>query len=628
METANKKEVSLHTLLYQLFGSTRAEWLGEQLYELFAEPSYFPELLTNRPCFLIGGRGTGKTTALKSLSYAGQSELRQSSSDPRQWPFFGLYHRVDTNRVTAFSGDELSEERWARLFSHYLNLSFTLSLIDFWVWFEKKTGIEIPISTEELGLVAESLGIARPVRGIRTLSQVVRMTLVKFEAAINNVADGYPQNISMLGAPIELLIGAVRGLPEFEGKTFFILIDEYENYLEYQQRVVNTLIKHAGDAYTYKVGVRQLGWKVKTTLNVDQQLMYPADYALIEIEDRLEGAFFRSFATEVCQERLNLMARELGTESIRVGDLLPGMSEEAEASQLGVESEIRALLRNVESTAIQIEELSQLPELQAYFILSWAKSQGTTLATELCELKKNPTKSDTRFQNYKHSLLYTIRRGRRGIRKHYCGWDTFLLISNSNIRYALELVYESLKQLVDEHSQELDSIPASSQTQAAQTVGARALKELEGVSTYGAQLTKLVLGLGRVFGVMASNPEGHTPEVNQFYLKSSSSSLTCRQEGLLSASVMHLALVRKSGTKLIEQAQTQDFDYWLHPVFAPFFVYSHRRKRKLKLEIDVLEGLVDRPRSTIRHILANSGRSIEEELPEQLEMFEGYYVST
>jgi hypothetical protein len=42
MESTHQETVNLHTLLYQVFGSTRAEWLGEQLYELFAEPSYFP----------------------------------------------------------------------------------------------------------------------------------------------------------------------------------------------------------------------------------------------------------------------------------------------------------------------------------------------------------------------------------------------------------------------------------------------------------------------------------------------------------------------------------------------------------------------------------------------------------
>ena len=627
MESAHQEEVNPHTLLYHLFGSTRAEWLGEQVFELFSEPRYFPELQTNRPCFLVGGRGTGKTTALRGLSYEGQAALRPSS-DIREWSFYGLYHRVDTNRVTAFRGDELTDDRWSRLFGHYLNLTFILNMITFLEWFETNTGAGIHIPDEELELVARGLGIHESAPDFRALGRLVRMTLVDFEASVNNVADGPPQNLSILGGPIEQLVRSIRKLPEFEGKVFFLVLDEYENYLEYQQRVVNTLVKHAGSGYTFKIGVRQLGWKVRTTLNTEQQLMYPADYALIEVEDRLEGDYFKDFATQVCQERLKLLAERLGTESISVGDLLPGMSEDEEAQHLGVGSEIREIRHELASANEALDDLDQMPDLLVYLLGYWAKTQGSNLVSEVRDFRENPSKWRTRYQNYKHVLLYTLRRGTGGIRKYYCGWDTFVLISSSNIRYALELVYESLRDSLGQHDQGLRPVSASSQTRSAHSVGARALKELEGVSIYGAQLTKLVLGLGRVFGVMASQPEGHTPEVNQFYLDPNSGNLTSRQKGLLEAAVMHLALIRDPGTKLIEPADTQEYDYWLHPVFAPFFIYSYRRKRKMRLTSDLLEGLVDRPRPTIRHILASTKRYPVDELPEQLRMFEGYYASS
>ena len=504
---------------------------------------------------------------------------------------------------------------------------FTLSVITFVRWFENETDSEIILPDDELELVAHSLGMPESVPDLRTLRHMVRLALADFEASVNNVGDGVPSDLSLLGVPIDHLIEALRKLPEFAGKVFFLLVDEYENYLPYQQQVVNTLVKHAGVAYTFKVGVRQLGWKVRSTLNADQQLMYPADYALIEVEGRLKGDYFKTFAAEVCQSRLDLLARRLSTDVIAVSDLLPSLSEEVEADVLGVDSRIEAIQRELTPVGEVQDELERMPKLQAYFILYWATSHGTNLASEIRDFRDDPTKWHTRYQNYKHALLYTIRKGRRGIRKYYAGWDTLLLVSNGNIRYALELVYESLRHTIKEQDRELGPVPPELQTAAAQSVGARALKELEGVSTYGAQLTKLVLGLGRVFSVMASDPGGHAPEVNQFYLSSGGGNPTPRQRGLLEAAVMHLALVRNSGTKLIDEAATQEDDYWLHPVFAPFFVYSYRLKRKMRLDMDLLEGLVDRPQSTIRHILSNTNRSIEDDLPEQLQMFEGYYAS-
>ena len=68
------------------------------------------------------------------------------------------------------------------------------------------------------------------------------------------------------------------------------------------------------------------------------------------------------------------------------------------------------------------------------------------------------------------------------------------------------------------------------------------------------------------------------------------------------------------------------YDYAVHPVFAAFFVFSHRRKRKLRITPSQLLALVRESRSAIKQILRQHGRTEEDyPLPEQMRLFEGFY---
>ena len=122
----DKSKPSIQEQLSKLFGSYKAEWLKEDIFRLFEEPEYFPEFRTSRPCVLKGGRGTGKTTVLRGLSYDGQYALSgKNSSIIDAWDYIGLYHRVDTNRVTAFKGPELPESDWIHMFDMETEKSLT-----------------------------------------------------------------------------------------------------------------------------------------------------------------------------------------------------------------------------------------------------------------------------------------------------------------------------------------------------------------------------------------------------------------------------------------------------------------------------------------------------------------------
>lgn len=192
MEAFNQKGCSLKSEPQNLaisnkLGLYKAEWLNGTLFDLFTEPGYFGELKNKRPCVLIGGRGTGKTTVLRGLSYQGQYALGHlDSKEIPKWDFYGLYHRVNTNRVTAFKGPELTTDEWIRYFSHYINLSFCSLILEFAVWYETKTGQNLELKNFDVQRFQTALGLAADSTSIQSLSEQVQISLLQFEATIKD----------------------------------------------------------------------------------------------------------------------------------------------------------------------------------------------------------------------------------------------------------------------------------------------------------------------------------------------------------------------------------------------------------------------------------------------------------
>lgn len=614
--------------LNEVFGGMRAEYFRADIYELFATPTYWPELLTRRPCLLVGGRGTGKTTALRGLSYEGLSRL--SDTELADWTHIGLYWRIDTNTVRAFRGASLTEDEWARYFAHYLNIVLVQLVVEFLLWVDESGQESIVLGVDDLDRCCRAL-LIEPVAGdLRKLASNLDDALIDFEAAVNNISSSDKPRASILARPITYLTRALNADPRLDGKPVFYLVDEYENFEDYQQRVFNTLIKHAGDeGYTFKIGMKATGHRERTTTNPDEVLVEPADYALIDIAERLKDEDFAEFAKAVCTGRLARIADDLGViQSMEA--LLPSLSEEAEAELLGAADKKLALgvrLSDAGATAEDLNVLEQMSSLSAYMVEYWARSQHLDELEVLRTSASESAQWANRMNNYQHAALYTLRRGRRGISKFYAGWSTYVLLADGNIRFLLQLVNEALQEhLTDKRA--LDTpVTVQTQTGAAQAVGRRLVEQLQGLSAQGADLTRLVLSLGRVFQVMASDPEGHTPEVSQFRVQGSQGEpYDSFAEDVLGAAVMHLAVRRFPGDKMAATSgETKDFNYQLHPIFAPFFVFSYRSKRRMDISSKDVYALVRTPRPAIREVLERSSRAMPEELPEQMSLFQEYF---
>ena len=599
--------------LDELFGSYKAEWLNEKIFHFFAAPSYFTSLKDKRPCVLMGGRGTGKTTVLRGLSYKGQYALNNDDIDKFDLnSYVGVYFRCDTNHVHAFNGKGIDNETWMKIFAHYFNLILTSEILEFVAWHkELKPDYEV-LPERACCLIATSLHLGDDISDYKKLMDVLETAMYKFQADINNIADGNMPMLSLAGDPIKIVTEQAEKLRQFRDKTFYLLIDEYENLLDSQQQIVNTLLKHVPQSYTIKIGVREMGWRVKHTMNPQESVIDPADYVLFNIVDEFTDETpdkFESFARNVCQLRIKDLLEEDGVE-FDIEQALGNLPYEEEAVKLGVEQ--TSLYKNI----LEYEKKSgmdlDVSPLYKFFLSYWSENHKLMFKDEIADYLSNTKIWNTRYENYKYSLLFKIRTGRGsgGIQKYYAGWSTFVKLANGNIRYLMELVYRSYYLYLQEGGDIAKPVSADIQTKAARNVGWKNLTELEGTWSNGAQLTRMVQTLGTIFSRLAKEGENSAPETVQFEIEGERSE---RTEELLQAGIMNLALIRMPANKQSGRGSVKEFMYSLHPIFAPYFIYSFRRKRKMGLSDAEFLLCVDNPKKAVKDILDKRNIKISEE---------------
>jgi hypothetical protein len=619
------------TAIRAVFGRYKAEWLRGDVFRLFQKPGYFPELEEPRPTALSGGRGTGKTSVLKSLSYRGHYELSGKSAEAAlNAPYVGLYWCMDSTRVTAFSGPELEPRQWIRLFAHYVNLEIVALFCEYVLWFENTTNTKVTVNPTGIAKVGAALHVPGAT-SIDELAIKVSDALVKLEGSINSVADRANIPLSLQGVPIEYLADALYSSDVFGEKVFYIIVDEFENLDEAQQSLFNTLIKHGRDKYVFKIGMKDSGWRTKVTLS-GESLTHPADYDLIDLTDRFGNGQYPTFAREVCEarlahafERANFpgMPREM---SAYLQDLDP----EEEAQLLGIARRIAPLRAKARTEMDGSALVDTLSDLDLYYIHRRAENEGRPLTDVLAEYGRNPRGYLASYrENYRQSLLFTIsEHSGKGLQKYYSGWNTLVKVSGGNIRYLVEIMERAFELHRATCNDIRKPISARDQTEACIAVGRKYAQEVQALDPHGQKLTFLLLGLGRFLSLLARHSLGKQPDTTSFVLARPTSQDKAQElDELLRIAVMHQVLRKWPATKLTSQTEARESEYSVHPVFSAFFVFPYQKKRRIRISGENLLLLSVDLKAGLAAVLADAGQPDEksEAFPRQLSLFEAAY---
>lgn len=623
----DQSEQHTASVLREIFGDHRAEWPPSRFGDLFIAPAYFEKLETKKPTFLVGGRGTGKTTALRSLRF--DVSLKRLEAQGLQYgdlEYLGIYIRINKGRVPAFRGEELLPEQWRKAFAHYFNLLSSLEMAHLAKWLEKKLGQNL--SADGLADIAADLSLPRP-HDIAELDRQINAQISALQLYVNNPKSATPPIFSLGDAPLKKFATVLQGEGFLQERTIFCCIDEYENLLDEQQDVINTYIKLAEPPLSYKIGLRKYGLRSRRTLDAADLLRTPDDYNEVEIAD--EG--FELFATAVANLRLQRAKERQADVPPKLEHFLESLSQDEEAALLGASANESAVLTAISATgdAELMAWADSIPRPRLYFIQYWSLREREHSIAELArDWKSNPDSWDNRYNNYGYASMLWLSKGRKGarIKKYYCGHKTILNIAAGNIRYFLELLDESIREeLSAERNISPLTISPRAQTDAARHVGKRRLDQLEGLSQHGVELKRLVLAVGKVFFELARTPVGHSPEVT-FFVLSGDQNRRLQIEDLLREGVAHLAFEETPRTKATAPVEMRDSEYRLHRIFCAFFEISHRRKRRVTFKAADLLALSSSPSRAISALLDGAEQSSEAELPEQLAFFSSFYQGT
>lgn len=622
-------------MLQSVFTRNRAEELGYDVWEHFVVPPFFHRLdlqTARQPRVIIGGRGCGKTMLLRYLSHQSMFSRARPDVPADAISHVGLYWRADTQFANAMIKRDVPEDTWEAAFNHMAALVL---------------GIEVLASLSSIADNAHSIldsdDLAKlNLHRLRAFDSdlpaspdAFRATLEEklwaFESWVNDVRKvtepRFLPGTKFVLALIQLL---QEQLPALRDTVYFVYLDEYENLRLYQQKIINTWLKHSESPLIFNLAMKRNAFETRNTVG-PESLSDIHDFRQHDLEEYLsDEEDFPVFAAEILF--LHLSMAEVAATPINPRDLrdpakvsqrkvaayrrgildavetmLPDVSQEDLARGVFQDPSLAQKLRSRIQSAlkqrgskIDVDRFFRRDLREASIVtpalLYRMDSQPAKIAEELDRLaagEPNPFTGPTNWihNNFVGCLLQLYEPHFRAC-PFYAGFRTFCHLSRGNIRHFLELCYKSLSRGLTEGHSVGTPVPPTQQAEAARQASTAFLGEVRSFGPRGNQLHTFVLRLGSLFALAHQRPTQSESEQSHFAIGSGSSELTPQDDHFLRETTKWSVLFEHKGTKKKDQHLPETVEYVLNPIYAPYFHISYRKKRRLELRSDDLICLI------------------------------------
>lgn len=587
----------------------------EQMRDLWKYYVPFPGLdSAGKPIVVEGGRGSGKTMFFQCNSWRQKVLEFQKNNRPitdllDSEDFVGVYYRVDTTFVSSMR--EREEKNWGAIFETYLGICILKEILDLILTLNQSMSLSESALSEFALVFSKKLNDNSNIDSIECFRKNCDLYLDIIENKINGSET--LSNLRCINVNIFItdVCISTKKLLNKEEMLFKIFIDEYETLQEYQQKIVNTLIKHSSLPVIFNIGLRPKGMKTHETISETETIQPPHDYELLLLG--FDQTQYPQIIKSICQKRIALGKEQgkipetasddiefyLGNYSIdqEIDKIIQTNKKPPHIEKLRKLIISRGLEENCTSDEIDLfchdlcDEAPILNSRMHYAILL----KKTTYTPKLKDLYDSYINKSEKYNDWLHNrkngVIYLLcKETKRG--KMYFGFDVFSALSSNIVRYFLELCEQTFKiAFLNEYNWD-SSISPEIQTEAANYVSEYKIVDIVGYEPYGKKLRIFVQYLGQIFNRLHTAEDNTLgePEPNHFNTKDLSLSDTLKN--IIDSAVMWNVLQEGETTKKKQsKLSPETVDYYLNKIYVPYFGISYRNQRKIFISVEILQNL-------------------------------------
>lgn len=605
--------------------------LWENPFEAYIQNISEEEFMTTRTHMVFtGGRGSGKTMLLKYFSKDAML-LRARNEDIAfcdlvfRKKYLGIYIRFDGPQLSALRGLGLEEEKWQIIFTHYFELvvaqQFIITTLDI---AQEKTQKNFEDKKREDELLHEYyklLGYKGKIVQKTTESEKCdeafnKQDLIdRLDADINYVThfktdalflkkQFAPRKTFTDGELTESITVIFQKIyTEYKDICCLLLIDEYENFADYQQKIINTYLK-SYNKFAYRIGMRPYGFHTYDTITADEYIKDGRDYKNYNLENTVvdRKGNYRKFLFNLSQKRLEAVEQFKKIGRTNICDIL-GDKEEPEKEAIKIvknrTDHFKYYLEDIRveyrKKGIPLENLSKenmdrlrcpenpLLEMQNLRLLLKPNPYEFVLKAFNDYLEKKNTKEGNKYKRdytdkYKLSYVFLLCSIYKIQSKLYYGFSDYVQLSSGVVGTYIELCRNAFQRAYYIESDSLynGKISPEVQTQAALDVSKSEFDQIERIKDCGKDLAILTQNLGNIFHSYFVDKRIKYPETNQFTI---SGDLDKDNFEELYKNAMRWTIFQKK-PKLQESSIGLDSTviYTLNHIYAPTFQISARTR--------------------------------------------------